>query len=140
MGNLNISGHMRRRRVLPLWSHPRHKPAFCRTAPAIALFQSRRLGLNQNGLVILQIFFDGGYAAAGIGDPEGVRFAQFVMHQQFANHSNPEMGFRHVPDLTRFQGLWATAAARFALSHVVSLHRNSPLNQLNRKLIGEQEV
>jgi hypothetical protein len=67
--------------------------------------------------VILQIFFDGGYAAAGIGDPDGVRFAQFVMHQQFANHCNPEMSFRHMPDLTSFQGLLATAAAQLAFAH-----------------------
>jgi len=42
------------------------------------------------------------------------------MHQQFANHSNPEMGFRHAPDLTSFQGLRAKVAARLAFSHDLS--------------------
>ena len=126
---------------LPLRSHRWRNPAPCFfAAPAIALLQPREPGLNQNGLVLLQIFFDGCYAAAGIGDPEGVRFAQFVMHQQFANHSNPEMGLRHVPDLTRFQGLRATAPARFAFTHVLILHWNRPLNQLIRKIIGDWEV
>jgi hypothetical protein len=77
----------------------------------------KRPNLNQNSFVIFQVFFDGGYAAARIRNAEGVRFAQFVMYQQFANHSNPEMGLRHVPDLTRFQRLWAKAAAQLAISH-----------------------
>jgi hypothetical protein len=70
--------------------------------------------------VVLQIFLNGFDATAGIGDPEGVRFAQFVMDQQFANHSNLEMGFRHVPDLTSFQGSRAKAAARLAFFHDLS--------------------
>jgi len=67
--------------------------------------------LNQDGLVRFQIFLNGFYAIARIGDPDGVRLAQFVMHQQFADHSHLEVCMRHAPKLTRFQN-WSANAAR----------------------------
>jgi hypothetical protein len=73
--------------------------------------------LNQNGLVRFQIFLDGFYAVAGIGDPDGVGLAQFVMHQQFANHSHLKIGFWHPPELTGFQRLLANAVGRLNFYH-----------------------
>jgi hypothetical protein len=61
--------------------------------------------LNQYGFVRFQIFFDGFYAIARISHTDGIGLAQFVMHQQLANHSHLKIRLGHTPDLTGFQGL-----------------------------------
>jgi hypothetical protein len=76
-----------------------------------------RGALSQDGLLGFQIFFNGFYAIAGIGDADGVVPAQFVMHQQFANHSHFKFCFRHAPELTGFQVLLANAAGRLDFCH-----------------------
>ncbi|MGH7979735.1 MAG: hypothetical protein ACREE6_10200, partial [Limisphaerales bacterium] len=73
--------------------------------------------LNEDGFVRFQKFLDGFYSIAGIGDAKGVWFTQFVMHQQFANHSHLKICFRHPPDLTGFQRLLAGAASRLDFCH-----------------------
>jgi hypothetical protein len=72
---------------------------------------------SQDGLPGFQIFLNGFYAIAGIGDADGVGLAQFVMHQQFANHSHFKFCFRHAPELAGFQGLLVNAAGRFDIFH-----------------------
>jgi hypothetical protein len=59
--------------------------------------------LNEDGLLRFQISLNGSYAIAGIGDAAGVGLAQFVMDQQFANHSDLKIAFRHAPELTGCQ-------------------------------------
>jgi len=56
--------------------------------------------LDQNSLLRFQISLNGSYAIAGIGDAAGVRLAQFIMHQQFANHPHSKFRIRHAPELT----------------------------------------
>ncbi|HXR03620.1 MAG TPA: hypothetical protein VN836_02810 [Verrucomicrobiae bacterium] len=80
----------------------------------------RELFLHQNRVVHLQIFLDGFYAIAGIGNPNGVWLAQVVMHQQFADHSHAETGFWHAPHLTGFQRLQTNATNRPDLPHVLA--------------------
>jgi hypothetical protein len=81
------------------------------------IWPAREFRLNQNRLVRLQIFLNGFYAIAGIGDPDGARLAQFVMHQQFANHAYLESCFRHAPDLTGFQWLQMNATNQPDFAH-----------------------
>ena len=81
-------------------------------APAFGLGRYGDGGLSQDGLLCFQIFLNGFYEIAGIGDADGVGLAQFVMHQQFANHSHLKIRFRHAPELTGCQGLLAVNAAR----------------------------
>jgi hypothetical protein len=50
-------------------------------------------------------------------DADGVGFAQFVMHQQFANHDHLKIRLRHAPELTGFQGLLGDAVRRPAFIH-----------------------
>jgi hypothetical protein len=76
-----------------------------------------RAQLNQDGLVRFQIFLDGLYAVARIGDADGVGLAQFVMHQQFADHSHLKISFRHPPELAGFQRLLADATGRLGFCH-----------------------
>jgi hypothetical protein len=73
--------------------------------------------LRQDGLLGFQIFFNGFYAIAGIGDADGVGPAQFVMHQQLANHDHLKIRFRHAPELSGFQGLLANAGRRLDFLH-----------------------
>ena len=74
--------------------------------------------LGQDGLLGFQKFLNGFYVVAGIGNADGVGLAQFVMHQQFADHAHLQMSFRHAPDLTGGQGwLAASEAGRLSLFH-----------------------
>jgi hypothetical protein len=64
---------------------------------------------SQDGFVRLQIFFDGLDRVAGIGDADGVWLAEFVMHEQFADHSHLKIRIGHAPELAVFQWLLANA-------------------------------
>jgi hypothetical protein len=72
---------------------------------------------NQDGLVRLEIFLDGLDAVAGIGHADGVGLAEFVMHEEFADHPDLKIGLGHAPELAGFQGLLAGAAGRFNFYH-----------------------
>jgi hypothetical protein len=75
------------------------------------------LRLNQNRFIRFQIFLDGFYSVAGIGDADGVGLAKFVMHEQFADHSDLKIRLGHAPDLTGFQRFLGNAAGRFNFYH-----------------------
>lgn len=60
-----------------------------------------------------QIFFDVGNAVDGIGDADGVRLAQFVMHQQFAHQGHSENPLSHAPDLSFGQLQWRAEGKYF---------------------------
>jgi len=66
--------------------------------------------LNQNSFVRFQIFLDGLDTVAGIGDTDGVGLAEFVMHEEFADHSHLKICFRHAPNLTGFEWFLDNAA------------------------------
>jgi hypothetical protein len=85
---------------------------------SIALAQLKKSSaLSQDGLLRLQIFLNDFYTIAGMGDADGVRLAQFVMHQQFANHHHLQIRFHHAPELTGFQEWWANAVRSYAFIH-----------------------
>jgi hypothetical protein len=89
----------------------------CRIADDKKWEISSKKWLSQDGLLRFEIFLDGFYAIAGIGDADGVESAQFVMHQQFANHEHLEIRFRHAPELTGFQGLLSNAGRSLDFLH-----------------------
>jgi hypothetical protein len=77
-------------------------------------------GRRQDGLLGSQIFLNGFYAIAGIGDAHSVDSAQFVMHQQFAHRDHLKIRLRHAPELARFQRLLGSAASRLVFCHGLS--------------------
>jgi len=76
-----------------------------------------RMELREDGLLRFQIFLNGFYASDGIGAADGVRLDQFVMHQQFANHSHSKIRSRHAPELTGCQRLLNNAARSLDFLH-----------------------
>jgi hypothetical protein len=78
----------------------RHEANHERSDPRI---EENHPSLSQNSLLRFQILLNGFYAVAGVGDADGVGLAQFVMHQQFANHSHSKIRIGHVPELTGCQ-------------------------------------
>jgi len=73
---------------------------------------------TRTALFFFKIFLNGRYTTAGVGASDGVGFGEFVMHQQFANHSHAEIQFCHSPDLTGFQ--WLQARRRVGLIFLMS--------------------
>jgi hypothetical protein len=57
-------------------------------------------GSSQDGFVRFEIFLDGVDGAAGIGHADGIRLAEFVMHEEFADHADLKVRAGHAPDLT----------------------------------------
>jgi hypothetical protein len=73
--------------------------------------------LNQDGLVVLEIFFDGLDAVAGIGYADCVGLAEFVVNEKFADHSHLKVRLGHAPQLAGFQRFLVDAAGWFYIPH-----------------------
>src|SRR5665213_1769935 len=78
----------------------------------------RRSCLDEDGLVLLEEFFDGGDAADGVGNPDGVGLGELVVDEQFADRFHLEIEFGHAPDLAVCQWLPADARGRLVFNHV----------------------
>jgi hypothetical protein len=74
-------------------------------------------GLCQDGPLRFQKFLNVFYGITGIGDADGVGLAEFVMDQQFANHSHLQIPFRHAPELTSSQRGLNNAERSFVFLH-----------------------
>jgi hypothetical protein len=79
--------------------------------------KANSLRLNQDGVVLFQIFLNGFYAFARIGNAGCVGLAQFVMYEQFADHCHLKVCVRHTPELTGFQRLLGNAARQLDFDH-----------------------
>jgi hypothetical protein len=90
--------------------------------------------LSQDGLVRFQIFLNGFYPIAGSGDPFGVRLAQLVMYQQFADRLHTEMRIRHTPDLTGCQWLPTNAANHLCFHGFIRADLLFSIKDYRRKL------
>jgi hypothetical protein len=80
-------------------------------------FGDRGLLPHEDSLVLLQIFLHGRFGTAGVGDANSIGLGQFVVDQQFADHSHLEIHFGHAPDLTFGEGLEAGAACGLDFTH-----------------------
>ncbi len=86
---------------------------------------------KEHGLVGLQIFFHRREAAHGVGDADGLRRRQLVMHQQLADEENLEILFARrarsgrLPPVAEWRG--ARVVARPSLDSVFGLGRRLKL-------------
>jgi hypothetical protein len=77
-------------------------------------------GSSQDGFIGFKIFLDGVDGAAGIGDADSIGLAEFVMHEEFADHADMEIGTGHMPNLTGDKSVRTNARGARNFYHAVS--------------------